>query len=103
MLVERLKIGAIHWKVEQVENMLAERDLFGECDHWNTRLLIASDQSEASKRDTLFHEAWHACCRQVGIDSEKKYTEEQFISRVGPTLLAMMLENGLDVFFAEDE
>jgi hypothetical protein len=97
-----IKIGAIWWKIEEVENMLAERDLFGECDHCYTKLYVAADQSEPAKRESLFHEALHACCRHVGIDIEKKYTEEEFISRLSGTVLAMLIENGLETFIAKE-
>ena len=55
-------------------------DSMGYLDIVNLAIKVRVDAAPAMKADTVLHELLHLAAMAWGIDSESKYSEEQFIS-----------------------
>jgi hypothetical protein len=93
VLPSTLKIGASEWDV-RIAPIPPDEEAYGICQREQHRITIEERLCDPEREETLLHEALHAVCEQAGIGENEKLTEEQFISRLSPSLYAMMKDNG---------
>lgn len=66
----------------------------GHCDHSNLDLRVHPDIAKPLKRETLLHEALHACTNLAGILPEYgRKKEERLVRRLAPVVLQMLRDN----------
>jgi len=90
MIPTEVKIGCATWNVVYVRS----DEEFGECRPKTHELVIVEGQAEREEEETLVHEILHACTKLVGIDSDKKYTEDEWVNRLSPIVHTVLRENG---------
>jgi len=89
---KRLRVGAHVWKIVPTDALNEES---GTTDHCNQTIHIQTNVCEDHMGVTLLHEILHVCCRVVGLDGDKRFTEEEFISRIDTTLHSILKQNKL--------
>jgi len=91
-----VKIGMREYTI-MYDDLEADNDRRG-CTYPQKGIIrIDPNLPDALKQITIFHEIMHAVADYVGIDSDEKYTEEEFITHIAPTLLQTIKENNLFV------
>lgn len=66
----------------------------GHCDHNNLELRVHPDINKQVKRETLLHEALHACTNVTGILAQLgRKREERVVARLAPVVLKMLRDN----------
>lgn len=87
-----VKVGCLDYSVTQTagEN---EEGRCGATLHQISEIRISPLLSEGQYRATLFHEVMHACAHFAGLEQEEKYSEEEWISKLSPTLLMVLRDN----------
>src|SRR5690606_29417847 len=91
-LPETIKIGFQIWRIE-IDDLSREDDRRGVT--FKEKQLIKLDPTlpEESKKITLWHEIKHAIAEFLGIDGDRKYDEEEWITRMSGMEITVLDEN----------
>lgn len=96
MKIEKLKIMATEYKVEEVEQIDKYQRLLGQINYEDESIKIDKNISEKAKEETLIHEMLHGILEKLG------YTEinddEQKVQSIASTLYLTLKENNLISF-----
>lgn len=90
-LPESVRVGAVNYAVEFVDNLRKDNDLYGQCIYAETRIRIAADTTAERQIQTFFHELTHAIANEAG---EHEINEnEAFIERFSNILTQVAIDN----------
>lgn len=96
---KHIKVGPYRYKVTwDAKGMEPFQDhspnAYGFSDHRQSRIAIAPNQSESSKRDTLLHEVLHCVTFVMGMGKTiEEMPEEELVLRLSPQLLSVLRDN----------
>lgn len=89
MLTSKVKVGGVHYTVEEQENMIQNDDLWGRVDYFNSQIRIDKSLSDDRKEQVLIHETLHAIFMEAGY----KEQDEDMINRVSIVLHQVLKDN----------
>ena len=93
MLPTTIQIGAQTWHIILSDDL--DDGLDGECIPTKYTIKINPFLSDDRKRETLLHEAIHACVAYVGLSDDKPHTEDEFVDAITSTLHSLLVQNEL--------
>jgi hypothetical protein len=103
MIVKKIQIGPIGYKVEEVKRLYYVNDegkhvaLHGRIDYAKTRIQVTQRQTDQMKVSTLWHEALHGILAQAGQDHE-----EALIEALGYGITQLIQDNPELVKFTQE-
>jgi hypothetical protein len=97
MLPAKVKIGAITYKVKEVNNMHEEFDHLGQILYTKGKIQVDKDLADDWKEQVLVHEILHGVFFEAGIEEQ----DEDMINRVSIILHQVLKDN--DLSFSKSE
>lgn len=85
-----IKVGAHVYSVLRKPKVFTEE--LGECDFNTLQIFVKQRLRKSKAKEILIHECLHACTHP-SLNSEKKWTDEDFVTAVAPVLLQVIQEN----------
>lgn len=96
MKIDKLKILATEYKVEEVEQIDKYQRLLGQIEYAEQIIKIDKNISEDMKKETLIHEILHGVFEKLGY--EELNDDEQKVQSISSTLYLVLKENKLISF-----
>lgn len=98
-----VRVGVFEYSVE----LDSAEEIDGNCGSTRNeleRIRISPVLSPGQGRSTLLHEVLHACLHFAGMrGEEEKLTEEEFVTRLAPVLLMVLVDNPELVYVLTEE
>lgn len=91
MLLKKVKIGGIEYKVKEIEGMEEEFDLLGQILYTRGTIKVDADLATDRKEQVLVHEILHGVFFEAGIEEQ----DEDMINRVAIILHQVLKDNDL--------
>lgn len=89
MLPKTVKIGGVHYSVEEQENLINIEEAWGRIDFFNSNIRVDKSLSDDRKEQSFIHEVVHAIFLEAGY----KEQEEDMINRVSIVLHQVLKDN----------
>lgn len=96
MKIDKLKILATEYKIEEVEQIDKYQRLLGQIEYVEQTIKIDKNISEDMKKETLIHEILHGVLEKLGY--EELNEDEQKIHSIASTMYLVLKENKLISF-----
>lgn len=96
MKIDKLKILATEYKIEEVEQIDKYQRLLGQIEYVEQTIKIDKNISEDMKKETLIHEILHGILEKLGY--EELNEDEQKIHSIASTMYLVLKENKLISF-----
>lgn len=91
-MVETVKVGAIVYRVMEVERLVASgRKVFGEVEHAACVIRIEATNGPQTKRQTLWHEAIHLILTHAGRTKESN--DENLVDALAYGVMGVVQDN----------
>ncbi|OKL36846.1 ImmA/IrrE family metallo-endopeptidase [Domibacillus mangrovi] len=91
MLPNKVKIGGIKYKIEEVEGMENEFDILGQILYTRGTIKVDANLAADRKEQVLVHEILHGVFFEAGIEEQ----DEDMINRVAMILYQVLKDNDL--------
>ena len=88
-MIERVKVGGVNYRVEEVPHLIADQELWGQILMRDAKIQIDSSLCEDRKKQTLIHELTHAVFLEAGYKDQ----DEDMINRVSIVLHQVLKDN----------
>lgn len=96
MKINKLKILATEYDIEEVEQIDKYQRLLGQIEYTEQKIKIDKSLSEDMKRETLMHEILHGILEKLGYDNINE--DEQKVHSIASTMYLVLKENELISF-----
>lgn len=85
------KIGAVHYEIKRVENLIRDNGFFGYCNSVTNEIAIESNMALERVEQTVCHELVHAMLIESGYTADQH--DEEMVERLGITLHQFLKDN----------
>ena len=99
---DKLKVGAIEYRVEQVSEIIDSQDLTGRIDYRNATIQIDQRGDPMAKLQTFFHEMVHAIHNHTAADRNESPPNEREVDTLASALV-MVVKDNPEVFAPDDD
>ena len=89
--MNKVKIMATDYKIEEVEQIDKNRRILGEIDYINQTIKLEKGLSDELKKEVLMHEILHGILEKLGFDDLNN--DEQKVQSIASTLYLVLKDN----------
>lgn len=89
--MEKVKIMATDYKIEEVEQIDKDRRILGEIDYINQTIKLEKGLPNELKKEILLHEILHGILEKLGFDALNN--DEQKVQSIASTLYLVLKDN----------
>ena len=89
--MEKVKIMATDYKIEEVEQIDKDRRILGEIDYINQTIKLKKGLPNELKKEILLHEILHGILEKLGFDALNN--DEQKVQSIASTLYLVLKDN----------
>ncbi len=89
--MNKVKIMATDYKIEEVEQIDKNRRILGEIDYINQTIKLEKGLSDELKKEVLIHEILHGILEKLGFDDLNN--DEQKVQSIASTLYLVLKDN----------
>jgi hypothetical protein len=95
MIPKSVQVGPVAYEVTVVKNLGSTHHADGVTNTWHGTIDLGADQHPDHQRVSFLHEVIHAVwnCAYEAEDEREKYTQEQVVRILTPTLLDVLRRN----------